>query len=68
LLKEAEDSKARDYLAESQNIRTTRSQPLAQRKRNETIAKNEKDFIEGVISMREFLRKSRNLTEPDVNA
>ncbi|KAK4037453.1 hypothetical protein OUZ56_029486 [Daphnia magna] len=61
-----EDSKARDFLAKSEDIRTTRRQPLSQRKRNEAIAKNETDFFKCVISMREFLIKSRNLTEPDL--
>lgn len=44
-LNEAEDSKARDFLAKSEDIRTTRRQPLSQRKRNEAIAKNETDFF-----------------------
>jgi hypothetical protein len=56
-LKQAEDSKARDYLADSQNIRLTRSQLLAlsARKRNDKITKNQKDFIEGVISINKYL-------------
>jgi hypothetical protein len=29
--------------------------------------KNERDFIEGSITLPKFLRISRNLTEPDVN-
>jgi hypothetical protein len=66
-IKEAEDSKALYYIAECQDIRTTRRQPLSQRKRNAVISQNENDFVEGVISMREFRKKSRNLTEPDVN-
>ncbi|KZR98808.1 Uncharacterized protein APZ42_005604 [Daphnia magna] len=66
-LKEAENLKVRDFEAESADRRSTRPKPIRQRKRDEFVEKNEHDFIEGTISLREFLRISRNLTEPDVN-
>ncbi|KAK4027880.1 hypothetical protein OUZ56_017021 [Daphnia magna] len=67
-LKETENLKVRDFEAESADRRSTRPKPIRQRKRDEFVEKNEHDFIEGTISLREFLRISRNLTEPDHDA
>lgn len=65
-LKISENTKWRDYEAEASLGEHERLPQPRQRRRNERIARLERDLSEGTITLRAFLETARHLVEPNV--